>query len=60
MLHLGVQIDYDVLHLRTFLVQLSVLLRLNFEVVQIIELRRFGGTPKGYPFAALASSYDVI
>jgi hypothetical protein len=49
-----VQIDYDVVHLRTSLVQLSVLLQLNFEeVVQIIELRRFGGAPNGYPFAAL-------
>jgi hypothetical protein len=36
----GVQIDYDVVHLRTSLVQLFVLLQLNFEeVVQIIELR---------------------
>jgi hypothetical protein len=49
------QIDSDVVHLRTSLVQLSVLLQLNFEeVVQIIELRRFGGAPNGYPFAALA------
>jgi hypothetical protein len=49
-----VQIDYDVVHLRTSLVQLFVLLQLNFEeVVQIIELKRFGGAPKGYPFAAL-------
>jgi hypothetical protein len=41
-----VQIDYDVVHLRTSLVQLFVLLQLNFEeVVQIIELRRFGGAP---------------
>jgi hypothetical protein len=49
-----VQIDYDVVHLRTFLVQLFVLLQLNFEeVVQIIELRRLGGAPNGYPFAAL-------
>jgi hypothetical protein len=51
---LGVQIDYDVVHLRTSSVQLFVLLQLNFEeVVQIIELRRFGGAPNGYPFAAL-------
>jgi hypothetical protein len=28
---LGVQIDYDVVHLRTSLVQLFVLLQLNFE-----------------------------
>jgi hypothetical protein len=41
-------------YLRTSLVQLFVLLQLNFEeVVQIIELRRFGGAPNGYPFAAL-------
>jgi hypothetical protein len=54
-LTLGVQIDYDVVHLQTFLVQLFVLLQLNFqEVVQLIELRRFGGAPNGYPFAALA------
>jgi hypothetical protein len=49
-----VQIDYDVVHLRTSLVQLFVLLQLNFEeVVQIIELKRFRGAPKGYPFAAI-------
>jgi 1-deoxy-D-xylulose 5-phosphate reductoisomerase len=49
-----VQIDYDVVHLRTSLVQLFVLLQLNFEeVVQIIELTRFGGALKGYTFAAL-------
>jgi hypothetical protein len=43
-----------VMHLRTSLVQLFVLLQLNFEeVVQIIELRRFGGAPNGYPFTAL-------
>jgi hypothetical protein len=49
-----VQIDYNVVHIRTSLVRLFVLLQLNFEeVVQIIELRRFGGAPNGYPFAAL-------
>jgi hypothetical protein len=49
-----VQIEYDVVHIRTSLVQLFILLQLNFEqVVQIIELRRFGGAPNGYPFAAL-------
>jgi hypothetical protein len=49
-----VQIENDVVHLRTSLVQLFALLQLNFEeVVQIIELRRFGGAPNGYPFAAL-------
>jgi hypothetical protein len=57
----GVQIDYDVVHIRTSLVQLSVLLQLNFEkIVQIIELRRFGGAPKGYPFAALQKSTTKI
>jgi hypothetical protein len=55
---LGVQIEYDVVHLRTSLVQLFILLQLNFEeVVQIIELRRFGGAPNGYPFAALIKTY---
>jgi hypothetical protein len=50
---LGVQIEYDVVDLRTSLVQLFALLQLNLEeVVQIIELRRFGGAPNGYPFAA--------
>jgi hypothetical protein len=44
---LGVQIEYDVVHLRTSLVQLFVLL----QAVQIIELKR--GAPNGYPFAAL-------
>jgi hypothetical protein len=54
---LGVQIEYDVVHLRTSLVQLFALLQLNFEeIVQIIELRRFGGAPNGYPFAALWSA----
>jgi hypothetical protein len=59
-----VQIEYDVVHFRTSLVQLFALLQLNFEeVVQIIELRRFraapncypfaGAAPNGYPFAAL-------
>jgi hypothetical protein len=58
--NLGVQIDYDVVHLRTSLVQLFVLLQLNFEeVVQIIELRRFGGAPNGYPFAALVELYLI-
>jgi hypothetical protein len=70
-LTLGVQIDYDVVHLRTSLVQIFVLLHLNFEevvqiielrrfrgaeVVQIIELKRFGGAPNGYPFAALSNA----
>jgi hypothetical protein len=48
-----VQIEYNVVHLRIFLVQLFALLQLNFEeVIQIIELR-FRGAPNGYPFAAL-------
>jgi hypothetical protein len=51
---LGVQVDYNVVHLRTSLVQLFVLLLQNFEkVVQKIELKRFGGAPNGYPFAPL-------
>jgi hypothetical protein len=50
----GVQVDYNVVHLRTSLVQLFVLLLQNFEkVVQMIELKRFGGAPNGYPFALL-------
>jgi hypothetical protein len=57
--NLGVQIDYDVVHLWTSLVQLFVLLQLNFEVVQIIELRRFGGAPNSYPFAALVELYLI-
>jgi hypothetical protein len=57
---IAVQIDYDVVHLRTSLVQLFVLLQLNFEeVVQIIELRRFGGAPNGYPFAALREKREI-
>jgi hypothetical protein len=55
--HLGVQVDYNVVHLRTSLVQLFVLLLQNFEkLVQMIELKRFGGAPNGYPFAPLPSS----
>jgi hypothetical protein len=49
-----VQVDYNVVHLRTSLVQLFVLLLQNFEkLVQMIELKRFGGAPNGYPFAPL-------
>jgi hypothetical protein len=60
MLQLGVQIENDVVHLRTSLVQLFALLQLNFEeVVQIIELMRFGGAPNGYPFAALGAKHKV-
>jgi hypothetical protein len=45
-----VQVDYNVVHLRTSLVQLFVLLLQNLEkVVQMIELKRFGGAPNGYP-----------
>jgi hypothetical protein len=52
--NLGVQVDYNVVHLRTSLVQLLVLLLQNFEkVVQMIELKRFEGAPNGYPFAPL-------
>jgi hypothetical protein len=54
---LGVQVNYNVVHLRTSLVQLFVLLFQNFEkVVQMIELKRFGGSPNGYPFAPLQSA----
>jgi hypothetical protein len=55
--YIGVQVDYNVVHLRTSLVQLFVLLLRNFEkVVQMIELKRFGGAPNGYPFAPLIGS----
>jgi hypothetical protein len=51
-----VQVDYNVVHLRTSLVQLFVLLLQNFEkVVQMIKLKRFGGAPNGYPFAPLVN-----
>jgi hypothetical protein len=57
---LGVQVDYNVVHLRTSSMQLFVLLQ-NFEkVVQMIELKTFGGASNGYPFAPLlwfSSSY---
>jgi hypothetical protein len=60
LVQIGVQIEYDVVHLRTSLVQLFALLQLNFEeVVQIIELMRFGGAPNGYPFAALGAKHKV-
>jgi hypothetical protein len=56
LVHLGVQVDYNVVHLRTYLVQLFVLLLQNFEkVVQMIKLKRFGGAPNGYPFAPLST-----
>jgi hypothetical protein len=51
-LAVGVQVDYNLVHLRTFLVQLFVLLQ-NFEEVQIIALKRFGCAPNDYPFAPL-------
>jgi hypothetical protein len=51
-----VQIDYNVVHLQTSLVQLFVLLL----QVQIIELRRFGGAPNGYPFAVLAAALPTM
>jgi hypothetical protein len=55
-----VQIDYDVVHLQTSLVQLFVLLQLNFEkVVQIIELKKFGAAPNGYPFAVLEERFPM-
>jgi hypothetical protein len=58
---LRVQIGHDVVHLRTSLVQLFVLLQLSFkEVVQIIELKRFGGAPNGYPFAALRLGLQYV
>jgi hypothetical protein len=51
--NLGVQIDYNVVHLRTYLVKLFVLPFQNIEeVVQIIELKRFGAN--GYPFPPLS------
>jgi hypothetical protein len=56
---LGVQIDYDVVHFSTSLVQLFVLLQLNFEKSRIIELNMFGGAPNGYPFAALDNTPSV-
>jgi hypothetical protein len=54
---IGVQFDYNVVHLRTSLVQSFVLLLQNFEeVVQMIELKRLGGAPNGYPFAPLSEN----
>jgi hypothetical protein len=41
-------------------VQLFVLLLQNFEkVVQMIELKRFGGAPNGYPFAPLENKGGI-
>jgi hypothetical protein len=54
---LWVQVDYNVVHIRTSLVQLFVLLLQNSEkVVQMIELKRFGGAPNGYLFARVVNS----
>jgi hypothetical protein len=56
-----VQVDYNVVHLRTSLVQLFALLLQNFKkVVQMIELKRFGGASNGYPFAPLARMKHYI
>jgi hypothetical protein len=49
----GVQVDYNVMRLRTSLVQLFVLLQNLEKVVQMIELKRFVGAPNDYPFAPL-------
>jgi hypothetical protein len=58
---LGVQVDYNVVHLRTSLVQLFVLLLQNFEkVVQMIKLKRFEGAPNGYPFAPLTDTTEGV
>jgi hypothetical protein len=55
----GVQVDYNVVHLRISLVQLFVLLLQNFEkLVQMIELKRFEGAPNGYPFAPLRAGEE--
>jgi hypothetical protein len=51
-----VQIDYDVVHLRTSLVQLFVLLLQNWSSTNNWTKERFGGAPNGYPFAALELS----
>jgi hypothetical protein len=56
-----VQVDYNVVHLRTSLVQLFVLLLQNFEkVVQMIKLKRFGGAPNGYPLAPLSDHGPIL
>jgi hypothetical protein len=58
---IGVQLDYNVVHLRTSLVQLFVLLLQNFEkVVQMIELKRFGGAHNGYPFTPLVPDSSIF
>jgi hypothetical protein len=49
------KVDYNMVHLRTYLVQLFELHQ-NFEkVIQMIELKRFGGAPNGYPFVPLSA-----
>jgi hypothetical protein len=56
-IEVGVRVDYNVVHPRTSLVQSFVLLLQNFEeVVQMIELKRLGGAPNGYPFAPLSEN----
>jgi hypothetical protein len=56
----GAKIEYDAVRPRTSLVQLFALLQLNFEeVVQITELRRFGGAPNGYPFGDASIGHQV-
>jgi hypothetical protein len=53
-MHVGVQVDYNVVHFQTSLVQLFILLLQNFEkVVQMIKLKMFEGAPNGYTFAPL-------
>jgi hypothetical protein len=56
-----VQIKNNVVHLRISLIQLFALLQINFEeVVQIIELTKFGGARNGYPFAALFNTHQHL
>jgi hypothetical protein len=51
-----VQVDYNVVHFQTSLVQLFILLLQTFEkALKMIELKRFEGAPNGYPFAPLLS-----
>jgi hypothetical protein len=57
---IGVQVDYNVVHLPTSKVQSSILFLQNFEkVVKMIKLKRFGGAPNGYPFAPLRGEHVV-
>jgi hypothetical protein len=58
--HIRLQRGNHKVHLRTSLVQLFVLLLQNWaEVVQIIELKRFGGAPHYIQFAPLLSHHKV-